>query len=291
MRNPYDRRGRILLRSTGLLDLFRITEGTSNIKIALIDGPVCNHPNLEKAHIEIHGPSGACLESAPAQHATFLASMLVGRGTGMLGLCPGITLLNLVSVDEAALRGKVPPAEIAKHLSEAVLFAVRCGAAVILMGLEFAAHQMLYFERLALAIRSASARGVRTIIPAGNSPRISPSPLLSCPGVVPVGMTNSLGSPDARGTWGPAITQRGLMAPGVDIPGAALGGGFALRTGTSYAAAFVAGAFALVLAASKNDPDLVWSALLRRDHRLGSVAHNSTFPQPLDVENCLGYLM
>lgn len=278
-----------MLRGAGLLDLYRRTEGAPWVKIALIDGPIRPHYSLETACVISCGAANSAPDSASTRHATFVASILVGRGRGVLGLCPKVTLLSYPAVDDAMIQGTLPPSAVATRLAEAVLHAVRSGASVILIGLEFLARNMWHLAPLAEAIWSAASVGVRTVLPAGNTPGLDPSGLLSVPGVVPVGMVNSAGSPDPRCTWGPSIARQGLMAPGVDIPGAATPQGFDIRTGSSYAAAFTTGAFAMVLGVTERPNETIWNALLRTYRNVSY--SNRTVPPPLDVEQSLWDLM
>ena len=76
--------------------------------------------------------------------------------------------------------------------------------------------------------------------------------------------------------------RRGLFAPGIDVPGALPPGRYGRRSGSSFAAAFVAGAFALLLRlAPEHDPDGVWDALL---HPKGLADADSPSPRRLDGE-------
>src|SRR5260370_36297101 len=211
LRQPEGARTRAMLRSAGLLNLYRRTEGSPGLKIALIDGQVRPHSRLAAARVVSSGGVSSAPDSASACHATFLASILAGRGAGVLGLCPSVTLLSYPAVDDAMLQGTLSPSTTATRLAEAVLHAVLSGAGVILMSLEFTARRMWHFAPLAAAIRSAACYGVRTVLPAGNPARLDPSSLLSIPRVIPRGMSNAAGAADPRCTWGPSIAPNGLI--------------------------------------------------------------------------------
>jgi subtilisin family serine protease len=253
---------RSILRRSGLAGLRAATTGHAGIRIALIDGPIALHESLRSARIHRLG-AGAPVDAATAvtRHGTFIASMLAGTGDDVLGICPGCTLLSVPSVDERMISGSATARETATALAAAMNLAVDANADVVQIGLSFAANYERAFEPLAAAIRRAAARGVRTILPAGNESSLAPSALLSLPGVIPVGIATASGELDPHSTWGPAIAQRGLCAIGVDIPGALSPSGYTRRSGSSFAATIVTGAFALLYAA-KGNRSAAWNALL-----------------------------
>src|SRR5581483_2025701 len=77
-------------------------------KIALVDGAVDHtHPALHDCHIDLAG-APAPTQGRAADHATFMASILVARDEDrqagrVLGLCPGATLVNLPVVSDRML--------------------------------------------------------------------------------------------------------------------------------------------------------------------------------------------
>jgi hypothetical protein len=80
-------RRRLILRQTRLLQLSRSTRGVPRVRIALIDGPVSvSHPVLAAATI-VQYPQVTDTELADQDHATFIASLLVGCGGGVLAAC------------------------------------------------------------------------------------------------------------------------------------------------------------------------------------------------------------
>lgn len=101
-------------------------------------------------------------------------------------------------------------------------------------------------------IRYALARGCVLVAAAGNTGdelRYFPAAL---PGVIAVGSVGHDARPSAFSTRGPHVA---LCAPGEDVPTVGLGG-YQLSTGTSFAAPFVTGACALLLAhaARRSEP-------------------------------------
>ena len=269
-------------RHAGLSMLRRRTEGRADFVIGLLDGPVeRGHESLAGARLA--GPE-AVGEPSPSKaevaHATFVASMLVGRGPSVLGLCPACTLLSLPVADGELLQEGFPAREAARRIAEAIGRAVALGARVIQVGLEFAPAPKPVWAPAIAAIEAAAARGVRTVMAAGNGGGLGAGPLLGCRGVVPVVAAGPDGVPHASATLGPVIGLRGLMAPGVDLPGAGWPRGFTVRSGSSFAPSFVTAAVALLHASAPGRTgDEVWNALLGPPGGARSVV-----PRSLDAE-------
>ena len=82
-----------------LRDLMRLGEGSPEVTVALIDGPVAlDHPDLGAANIrQISGKlKGSCTlaDSLACTHGTFVAGILSARrGSVAPAICPGCTLL------------------------------------------------------------------------------------------------------------------------------------------------------------------------------------------------------
>jgi hypothetical protein len=259
----------VLLRLSGLSWLSSQTPGDRRVVVALIDGaPQVDHSCLREADIAL--VTLACYEadSGAVAHATFLASMLVGQGAVALGLCRNCKLLAVAAIDAPLLEGKLPVRAIAARLADAVTTAVERGADVILLPLDFAPGPEAEWSRLVVALREAACRGIRTIIPAGNAAGAASS-ILSVPGVVPVTASERLAVPSR---WGAAIARCGIAAPAHGIPGAdSRGGGYTARSGSSFAAGFVAAAFALLASHLPNaSREALWWVLV--DLSLGARA-------------------
>jgi subtilisin family serine protease len=266
-REPSDPVVRSLLRQAGMLRIYCQTEGNPAIRIALIDGAIAKeHPSLAGAQIvdaiEAETNDPRCHS---VRHGTFSASMLVGRGHGVMSLCPACTLLSVPAVSEAMVQAKISATETARQLARAVRRALAANPSVIQLSLEFHPRYSDCFQILGDALADAAARGVRTVIPAGNYPTLDLVPLLATAGVIPVAIADWNGTPYREGTFGAAVARGGLMAPGIEIPGAEPPTGFVERSGSSFSATFVTGAFALLAAvAPGKNPDLVWEMLLAR---------------------------
>jgi subtilisin family serine protease len=280
----------ILLR-TGMLRLYCQTEGKPEFRIALVDGPVdTKHPSIATSTvIPLWGHKEVDPKSPVVQHATFIASILVGRATGVVGICPGCTLISVPAVDDEMISGALHPRTIAERLAKAVLDALSCGADVIQLSLEFAGGTNHFFRLLSDALSEAARQGVRTVMPSGNIPTLAPRSILSSQGVVPVVMADWDGLPHHQAAGGVVVAQRGLLAHGVDIPGACSPAGYTIRSGSSFAAAFVTGASALLAAlAPRQSREELWGALLRIPS--ASTQASWLFPMYLDVEASFKHL-
>lgn len=239
-----DRR-RFILRQIRLLGITRLTQGIPQVRIALIDGPVSiSHPVLSAATIEQY-PQIPGTELADQSHATFIASLLVGRGGGVLGIAPGCTIVSLPIQDGEFQKLQLRAEEAAERVARAIYQAVELRADVIQLSLDFVPAADAAFRRVVEAIRHAAARGTCIVVAAGNRPRLGSSGVLAVPGVLAVAMADDAGRIYPGSPIGPAI-GRGLRCPGSDLPGAVppdlvIGG-----SGSSFAAALVSGAIALL---------------------------------------------
>ncbi len=258
-------------RQVGIAEIRARTAGSPKVVIALIDGPVDHrHPCFAEVIIpefderpEKKQPENTT-EVALTAHATALASMLVGHGNSVLGICPNCTLIILPVVDDAFHRGTLSRPAVAERLVRAIARAVAAGASVLQLSLEFSTEPGILAQRVRDALTSAAACGVRTVIAAGNRSTLGDNPVLSAPGVVPVALADVGGMPHPLSALGVAIGTRGLLAPGVDIPVAVPPNAYARRLGSSFSAGFVTGTFALLRSLLPDaDPSTVWETLLR----------------------------
>ncbi|TMJ01171.1 MAG: hypothetical protein E6G97_17645 [Alphaproteobacteria bacterium] len=252
------------LRCAGLSGLCRQTGDTRPYAIALLDGRVTSqHPALCSARIHLRSPDAAASRRA-SRHALQVASILVGGSAAtpeLLGLCPGARLLNANVVDDAMLDGEIDAAACSERLADAIGWAARAEADVIVCGIEIVGAERAVWNPLWAAIAEAARHGVRTIIPLGNESGVRQGAAHAHGAIwVLAGDWNGLWSPRANiaCAGGPV-----LAAPGFGIPVALPEGGCAAASGSSFAAAIVAGAFIVLRANSKGTPpDAVWRALL-----------------------------
>jgi subtilisin family serine protease len=216
------------------------------LSIAIVDGAVnSTHPSLRGCRMSTVGDSTS---TVAGEHATFLASILVGSGADrdsgrVLGLCPGGTLVNFALVTDAMLT-VMPIRNVAAVLASAVSHAVARGCRVILFGIEIRGAESRAWQPLRESLRAAVVAGSVVVLPAGNR--------AGAPARTPCCWPEALvaASHDWRGrvsSFSPLRGQCGntILAPGENVPGAGPGSTYVVRSGTSFAAAVAAGSLAL----------------------------------------------
>lgn len=237
--------------------------GDPRIVVAVLDGEVdLDHPSLAGAaltRLAVSGATGARL------HGTHVTSIVFGRpGSLVEGVAPGCTGLVVPVFRET-------PAGLACSqidLARAILVAVEHGAHIINVSGGQLSRSGEPEPILAGAIETCARRGVLVVAAAGNDGCECLHVPAAIDGVLAVGALDSAGRPLDASNWGARYRGAGLLAPGRDIPGALAGGGVSHRTGTSFAAPFVAGAAALLASAERaagRIPDLarIRAALLQ----------------------------
>ena len=199
------------------------------VRIGMVDGGVAAHPSLAGAAIEQRGfaPGGV----RPQGHATAVASLLAGRDGGFHGAAPGAQLLA------ADVYGGSPAGGSAVLIAQALAWLAQARVPVICISLVGPSDTVLR-----AAVQALTARGVLLVAAVGNDGPAGP-PLYpaSYPGVVAVTGVDAQRRvlPEAgRGT------HVDFAAPGADMAGAAMGGGYVTLRGTSFAAPLVAGRLA-----------------------------------------------
>ncbi len=181
-----------------------------------------------------------CLPADPSAHATAVASLAVGsRVDGRsIGVAPGARLVAIDALGAGDVLARVVMAMDA---------AARAGATVIC--LPMGTRSLCPIVALA-AYRLERDLRVITVVPAGNDgPGALRSPA-DFSDVLAVGACDRAGRAHDRS--GSRVTPDGrctspdVLAPGVDVAAASGRTGFALVTGTSFAAGHVAGLVALL---------------------------------------------
>jgi subtilisin family serine protease len=198
---------------------------------------------------DVHGADLADGDGDPADdegHGTHVAALIAARGgdgRGMAGVAPAARIMAVKVLDR---RRHGTPAAVAAG----VRYAVAEGARIINLSVNGDQPS----AELDAALGAAWAAGAIVVASAGNDGRdlrVAPSyPASSTsPAVLSVGAVD-------RGGRLARFSNRGavdLLAPGAAVLSAAPGGGYALRSGTSMAAAMASGALALLRSAR---PDL-----------------------------------
>lgn len=169
-------------------------------------------------------------------HGTSMAALIAGRGkdgdNGVLGIAPKSTVLP-IRIDLGGLVG------VPAYLAPGIDWAVDHGAKVISISSSTSEE-----PEIKTAVERAIAADVVVVAAAGNAPgdtRVAfPARL---PGVLAVGGVDRQGNHASISATGPEMV---IVAPAVDIVSVGLDSRYLTSSGTSDAAAIVAGAVALV---------------------------------------------
>lgn len=254
----------------GLMELWAETLGDSRICVAVLDGPAdLLHPSLARADItqaDLFGRGDGGGRLGPL-HGTHITSIIFGQHDdgpirGIAPRCRGL-VIPIYEVDEAGVA--CSQADLALAIREAI----RRGAHIInVSGGELSPGGAATPE-LRAAIRHCVENRRLVVAAAGNDGCWE---CLHVPGALPavlaVGAMDAHGQPLPSSNWGEIYRSQGLLAPGQGILGAVPGGGVAVQSGTSFAAAIVSGVAALLLSlqlkrGEKPNPHLIREALLR----------------------------
>lgn len=239
-----------------LAPLWGITKGHPDVRVAILDGPVISTgAELASAQLVI-SPDITDLDPnhASVQHGTEVASIIFARHSErMRGVAPGVTGLVLPIFDTDGDR-LVPATQekLGERIVEAV---VELDANIINISAGEFAHHLNIAHPLAKALRLAETRGVLVIAAAGNQGCHCTNVPAAWPSVLAVGSHNTSGDPSVFSNFGGHYRSNGLLAPGENLSCLSTSGDVVLRSGTSYASAFVTGVAALVQSAriSRNE--------------------------------------
>lgn len=211
-----------------LEELHEIATGR-NVRVAVVDSRIDrHHPDLEgqvaleEDFVDGHG-------DRPEDHGTAVAGIIAARadnGAGILGVAPNARLLALRACWQQSSQSTVCTS---LGLAMALHFAITHGAEVINLSLSGPSDRLL--DRL---LDVALARSISVVAAVDRSRRDGGFPA-SHAGVLAV-------SDESEGPALPGV----LVAPGRDVPTTLPGDRWNLVSGSSYAAAHVAGLFALM---------------------------------------------
>jgi thermitase len=227
------------LEQTGAFEAWDITTGSPSILVAVLDSGVSTHPeikhNLLPGFDFINDDSDA---SDDFGHGTHIAGIIGARGNNRAGFA-GIawnTKILPVKVLNAAGSGTTAV------ITEGINYAVAQGARVLNLSLGGTTQDNL----LHTAIQNAVAAGSLPVAATGNTGQFKRLFPAAYPEVLAVGSFGKWGRYSEFSNYGGWVD---LTAPGDSIESLSLNKGQAsILTGTSFAAPFVAGAAALLLA-------------------------------------------
>jgi type VII secretion-associated serine protease mycosin len=218
------------------------------IVVAVVDtGVDAGQADLAGALLPGTGTNGVASAKGwedPDGHGTQMATVLAGRGSGVLGIAPGAKLLPIaipIGVRKAA--GGATQGDLA----EPIRYAADHGAKVI--NLSFTLDDDTPKQDEIEAIAYARAKGAVLVAAGGNRPQGDDH--VPLPGRYSGVLTVS-GTTRDGGAWDGSIADPAvdIAAPAQDIIGAApkarFRSGFAVGSGTSGAAAIVSGVLALI---------------------------------------------
>jgi type VII secretion-associated serine protease mycosin len=256
----------------------------AGVKVAVIDTGVDGSvPDLAGAVVGGTDVSGVGASSGQkplgdaesANHGTWVASLLAGRGTGagdgVLGAAPEASILT-VSV---ALGKAMGPVGSDEQIAKAVRWAVDNGASVINMSLT--RNTLDWPPSWDDAFQYAFSHDVVVVAAAGN--RGSGTTEVGAPATIPGVLT--VAGVDRQGKASFDASAQGITigvsAPSEQLVGANPGGGYVQWAGTSGAAPLVSGAVALVRAAH---PELTAADVIERVVKTAKSAGGSV-PSPI----------
>ncbi|MGQ0574944.1 MAG: S8 family serine peptidase [Pseudonocardia sp.] len=227
-----------------------VSSGVPDVGVGLVDGPVdVDHPDLADANVRaVGGGEFACArpDSDACVHGTFVAGILVARrGSAAPAVCPGATLLVRPVFRELSATGEAPAAT-PDCVGAAILDCVEAGARVVNLSAATGAPTIRAEQGLRDALDHAARRGILVVAAAGNQGSLGSSEITRHPGVIPVVAYDRAGRPMGQSNLGRTVGRHGLGACGDRIVSVSSGGPGSARTGSSFAAAFVTGAIALL---------------------------------------------
>ena len=270
-----------------LPELMARSEGSREIAVALIDGPVAlDHPALARATIRLLPGrlQGACglANSAACTHGTLVAGMLVAeRGSGAPGICPGCTLLVRPIFAEGVKGNGEMPSASPEELAQAVTESVKAGARVLNVSAALVQASPQGESSLEQALNYAGQRGAMVVAAAGNQATVGSSVITRHPWVIPVAASDLQGRPMSESNLGSSIGRHGVSAPGESVTSLGTNGKVQSFGGTSAAAPFVSGAIALLWSLF---PAASAARLRRAILGAGGQPRRSIVPRLLDAE-------
>jgi subtilisin family serine protease len=206
----------------------------NNVLVAVIDSGVdASHPDL--AGVVMQTFDALDTPMTPHKHGTAIAGLIAAHGR-LMGAAPGAHILAIRAFDPAGASAEGSTFGILKGLD----WAAANGARVINMSFAGPADPAIH-----RSLEAAAKKGIVLVAAAGNagakSPPLYPAADANVIAVTATDADDNLFGPSNRGN------HIAVAAPGAQIMVAILDGGYEVSSGTSYAAAEVAGIVALML--------------------------------------------
>jgi hypothetical protein len=255
--------------------------GHPDVCVAVIDGPVdLTHPCFVGAELTTIGGEG----QPPTAHGTHTASLIFGQpGTSVVGVAPRCRGLLIAGFRPLAPHGQLGCSQ--SELAHAITLALEQGAHVINIGGGQIPAGEAPDPELVAAVQRCERQRVLIVAAAGNDGCACMHVPAALDSVLAVGAIDASGEAMDWSNWSESAgTGRGhtsapdggVMAPGVEIVGAVVGGGVESLDGTSCATALVSGLAGLLLGiqrtlGSRADPLAVRQAIV--DSTEHSIVH------------------
>lgn len=276
-----------------LEEAHRITKGTPEIKIAVLDtGIETSHPEFvykgtskrendsrkfkgDKDFVNIiNGVDqfvGDFLEmdnipDDSVGHGTHVAGIIGSTGKKMaLGVAPKCTIIPVKVLGALKAGNKVVGAGLVDNIDAGIHYAVNAGADVINMslGIKHSGGGLPHDS----VIRYALKKNVSVVAASGNDGKRDKYYPGALEGVIAVGASDNIGNVAPFSTFGGHVS---VTAPGVNIYSTSLSNGYAMASGTSQAAPYVAGAIALLKSRAAEKGKKIENALVSK------IIHNTT---------------
>lgn len=218
-----------------------------DILVAVIDSNIdAGHPDLARAVVERYDATGASPKADA--HGTAIAG-IISAGGMVRGIAPGARLLGVTTFMSNSR--EAAPETSTLILLKGLDWSITHGARVL--NLSFAGPRD---ELVHKALRAALDRRAVAVAAAGNGgPSAPPAFPAAYDEVIAVTAVDAIDGLYAKANRGAYIA---VAAPGVDVLVASTGSGHDLKSGTSFAAAYVSGIVALML---ERNPGLTTAAV------------------------------
>jgi subtilisin family serine protease len=264
-----ERKPQYSLDKMGIDAAHRISRG-NKVRIAVIDTAVDDlHPELEGVVTQRFDAIGDAVKGGN-MHGTAIAGAIIAK-SALQGVSPAAELLVARAFDGGTARPGSGAEGTTIHILKSLDWAHALGARVV--NLSFAGPQDRLMSR---ALQGGSTKGMIAVAAAGNGgPRALPLYPGADPSVIAVTATDADDKVFAQANTGNYVA---VAAPGVDVIAAEPGKRYGFSSGTSMAAAHVAGLVALMLE-QKADLDLagVRTILSETARDLGPKGRDSVF--------------
>ena len=213
----------------------------AGITVGVVDtGVDATHPDLQGQLLPgydfLNDDANPADDNGHGTRMTGIVGALCDNAEGVCGVAPGVKVLPVKALDA---QGYGPYSAVANG----IIYAVDHGARVINLSLVGTAPSPI----LQAAVDYASAHDAVLVAAAGNYGTDAPGYPAASNGAVAIAAINDADAHPQFSNYGAWVS---VAAPGVDLVTTTMGGDYASSTGTSPAAAFSSGVFALLLSAN-----------------------------------------